>query len=136
MIWLLKAHKSFLQVDSWICSAATWLYFIHIWPLIFFWKMRPSDKNYHRLSEKIWYPERGWYGSEGECLPPVWSGLDSQTWKTTCGLSLLLVLFFAPKFSSLHRNQQCKYHSTWEQWNRRATSWMSSAKFPLLASSL
>ena len=100
-------------------------------------------KKGHQLSEKFWYPERGWYGSEGECLPPVWSGLDSQTWKKTCGLSLLLVLFFAPKFflqvlqfSSLHRNQQCKYHSTWEQWKRGATSWMSSAKFPLLVSSL
>ena len=39
LIWLLKAPKLFLQVDSCICSAATWLYFIHIWPLIY-WVLR------------------------------------------------------------------------------------------------
>ena len=49
------------------------------------------------------FPEQGWRSGEGTCLPPMHPGFDFQTRRHTavCGLSLLLVLFLAPRGFSL-----------------------------------
>ena len=54
----------------------------------------------------------------------------------TCGLSLMLVLFFAPRvflwvfqFPSLLKNKQSKFQ--WRQWEQEPPRGMSTAKIPL-----
>ena len=40
--------------------------------------------------------EQGWRSGESTRLPPMWPGFDSRT-NVICGLSLLLVLYSAPR---------------------------------------
>ena len=53
-----------------------------------------DKKNFKELKEKnyVYLPSKGWRSGESARLPPMWPGFNA-----ICGLSLLLVLSFAPR---------------------------------------
>ena len=72
-------------------------------------KLCQSEKKGVSLYVMFYLEDQAWRSGESTRFPPMWPGFDSRTIR---GLSLLLVLVFAPRvflrvvwLSSLHKNQ-------------------------------